>query len=92
MKKFTRKSFVYPILIITCAGLLTPAGFAEDVENNNVGLLKAGAAISNITPNLDDPIAGLRFVRHASEVPMKLAISQSFAFGGHNTALLLGAS
>jgi 3-oxoacyl-[acyl-carrier-protein] synthase II len=39
-------------------------------------------------PHLDDPIAPLNFVRHAGPATLNVAVSQSFAFGGHNTGLL----
>ena len=40
-------------------------------------------------PYLDAPMADLHFVRHAAAAPIDTAVSHSFAFGGHNTALLL---
>jgi 3-oxoacyl-[acyl-carrier-protein] synthase II len=39
--------------------------------------------------NLDEPIADLNFVRHVETFPIKKAVSQSFAFGGHNAGLVL---
>lgn len=39
--------------------------------------------------NLEEPIAGLNFVRRAGSYPMRAALSQSFAFGGHNAVLVL---
>lgn len=39
--------------------------------------------------NLDDPIADLNFALESRDVEADRAISQSFAFGGHNAALLL---
>jgi 3-oxoacyl-[acyl-carrier-protein] synthase II len=39
--------------------------------------------------NLEDPIADLNFVRRADSYPIRAALSQSFAFGGHNAALVL---
>jgi 3-oxoacyl-[acyl-carrier-protein] synthase II len=39
--------------------------------------------------NLEDPVCDLNFVKTAGEFPIKKAISQSFAFGGHNAALVL---
>jgi 3-oxoacyl-[acyl-carrier-protein] synthase II len=39
--------------------------------------------------NLTDPIADLAFVTRAEERELRYAVSQSFAFGGHNAALLL---
>lgn len=41
------------------------------------------------SPNLEKPIADLNFVRAAGKFPLRTALSQSFGFGGHNTALLL---
>ncbi len=38
--------------------------------------------------NLEDPIADLNFVRRAGSYPIRNALSQSFAFGGHNAALV----
>ena len=39
--------------------------------------------------NLDDPIADLNFIRSASPVNIKYGLSHSFAFGGHNAALIM---
>ncbi len=39
--------------------------------------------------NLEDPIADLNFITQAGPYPIKRAINQSFAFGGHNAALIL---
>ncbi|MFY9823097.1 MAG: beta-ketoacyl-[acyl-carrier-protein] synthase family protein [Thermoanaerobaculia bacterium] len=39
--------------------------------------------------NLEDPIADLNFVRQVDSYPIRAALSQSFAFGGHNAALVL---
>ncbi len=39
--------------------------------------------------NLEDPIADLNFVRQAGAWPIRNALSQSFAFGGHNAAVVL---
>lgn len=39
--------------------------------------------------NLQNPISPLNFVRNSSEFAIEKAITQSFAFGGHNAALLL---
>jgi 3-oxoacyl-[acyl-carrier-protein] synthase II len=38
--------------------------------------------------NLEDPIADLNFVRRADSYPIRAALSQSFAFGGHNAAVV----
>ena len=39
-------------------------------------------------PNLEAPI-DLNFIRTAGPADLEIAVSQSFAFGGHNTALLM---
>jgi 3-oxoacyl-[acyl-carrier-protein] synthase II len=41
--------------------------------------------------NLDDPIADLNFVRGGVRQPIRAAVAQAFAFGGHNAAVLLRA-
>jgi 3-oxoacyl-[acyl-carrier-protein] synthase II len=38
--------------------------------------------------NLEDPIADLNFVRRVDSYPIRNALSQSFAFGGHNAAVV----
>ena len=40
--------------------------------------------------NIDRPIAALNFVTACEPRTVRLAVSQSFAFGGHNAALLFG--
>lgn len=42
--------------------------------------------------NLTDPIADLNFVREPVRRPIRAAIAQAFAFGGHNAAVLLRAA
>lgn len=39
--------------------------------------------------NLDEPLTDLNFVRETTSAPMTAALSQSFAFGGHNAGLIL---
>jgi 3-oxoacyl-[acyl-carrier-protein] synthase II len=39
--------------------------------------------------NLEEPLSKLNFVREASSIPMQAALTQSFAFGGHNAGLVL---
>ncbi len=39
--------------------------------------------------NLDDPVEDLNFVQSAQPQNLSVAISQSFAFGGHNAGLIL---
>ncbi len=45
--------------------------------------------VTHICKNLQDPISDLNFVRNLSQqVDVRFGMSQSFAFGGHNAALL----
>lgn len=46
---------------------------------------------THVSKNLENPIRELNFVRDSGEKTMNVAISQSFAFGGHNAALLFQA-
>ena len=39
--------------------------------------------------NLDEPLTDLNFVRSSAPVPVEAALTQSFAFGGHNAGLVL---
>jgi len=39
--------------------------------------------------NLDHPIRDLNFARQAGECPIRTAVTQSFAFGGHNAAVVM---
>jgi len=39
--------------------------------------------------NLVDPIADLNFVTHAADYDLSFGLSQSFAFGGHNAAIVM---
>lgn len=41
--------------------------------------------------NLEEPIGGLRYVREQGRFPISCALSESFAFGGHNAALVMRA-
>jgi len=44
---------------------------------------------THICRNLDAPLRDLNFVRAAGQFDLRVAISQSFAFGGHNAAVVL---
>ncbi|MBW8879221.1 MAG: beta-ketoacyl-[acyl-carrier-protein] synthase family protein [Acidobacteria bacterium] len=43
---------------------------------------------THVCRNLEEPIADLNFVRRVDSYPIRNALSQSFAFGGHNAALV----
>ena len=44
---------------------------------------------THVCRNLENPIADLNFVRRAESVLLNVALSESFAFGGHNAAIVL---
>mgnify|MGYP001083275631 CR=1 FL=1 len=45
---------------------------------------------THVCRNLDHPMADLNFVTRTGSYPIKNAVSQSFGFGGHNAALVIG--
>jgi len=44
---------------------------------------------THICKNLEEPLTDLNFVRNVDSTPMDAALTQSFAFGGHNAGLVL---
>jgi 3-oxoacyl-[acyl-carrier-protein] synthase II len=60
-----------------------------------LGALVAALSIrdgkTHVCKNLENPVRDLNFVRSADSHPIRTAVTQSFAFGGHNAALLLKA-
>ncbi|MBD3241787.1 MAG: hypothetical protein GF331_14450 [Chitinivibrionales bacterium] len=46
---------------------------------------------THVCRNLEEPIADLSFVRSVEQRPIRTALTHSFAFGGHNAALVLSA-
>jgi 3-oxoacyl-[acyl-carrier-protein] synthase II len=44
---------------------------------------------THVCKNLEEPLADLKFARDATPAPMQAALTQSFAFGGHNAGLVL---
>lgn len=44
---------------------------------------------THVCKNLETPITDLNFVRESGSYQMKIGLTQSFAFGGHNVALLM---
>ncbi|MBI5397202.1 MAG: beta-ketoacyl-[acyl-carrier-protein] synthase family protein [Verrucomicrobia bacterium] len=57
-----------------------------------VAALSIRDGTTHVCKNLDHPIRDLNFVRSATRQPIRTAVAQSFAFGGHNAALLLKAA
>jgi 3-oxoacyl-[acyl-carrier-protein] synthase II len=45
--------------------------------------------MTHICKNLDTPLLDLNFVRHAERFDPQVGLSQSFAFGGHNAAVVM---
>jgi 3-oxoacyl-[acyl-carrier-protein] synthase II len=45
--------------------------------------------VTHICKNLESPVRDLNFVRTAAKRELNLGLSQSFAFGGHNAAVVL---
>jgi 3-oxoacyl-[acyl-carrier-protein] synthase II len=45
---------------------------------------------THVCRNLDNPMKDLNFVTRLDSYPIKMAISQSFGFGGHNAAVVIG--
>jgi len=44
---------------------------------------------THICKNLENPVRNLNFVREIGKFDLRVALSQSFAFGGHNAALVM---
>jgi 3-oxoacyl-[acyl-carrier-protein] synthase II len=44
---------------------------------------------THVCKNLEDPVRELNFVRKVARHDLRIGLSQSFAFGGHNAALVL---
>ncbi len=47
---------------------------------------------THICKNLDNPLRDLNFVRSSGPMHLRVGLSQSFAFGGHNAAVVLSQS
>lgn len=56
-----------------------------------VGALSIRDGATHVCKNLENPVRDLNFVRSAGSHSIRTAVTQSFAFGGHNAALLLKA-
>jgi 3-oxoacyl-[acyl-carrier-protein] synthase II len=54
-----------------------------------VTALSIAGATTHACRNLEEPVRDLNFVKEVREYSIRKAITQSFAFGGHNAALLL---
>jgi 3-oxoacyl-[acyl-carrier-protein] synthase II len=54
-----------------------------------VAALSLREGTTHVCRNLDTPVLDLNFARTVGQHDLRLALSQSFAFGGHNAALVL---
>lgn len=77
------------VLVNTTKSLLGHTIGASGAIEALVTALSLRDGTTHICKNLDTPVRDLNFVRTAGEFDLRLGISQSFAFGGHNAALVL---
>ena len=75
--------------IVATKSLLGHTSGASGAFETVVSALTLAQQRTHGCKNLDTPIARLNFVREAGPVAATYALSQSFAFGGHNAALVL---
>ncbi|MFQ5546357.1 MAG: beta-ketoacyl-[acyl-carrier-protein] synthase family protein, partial [Acidiferrobacterales bacterium] len=77
------------VLINSTKSLLGHTFGASGALEAAVTALSLKHRTTHICKNLEEPIADLDFVRSAVSHDIDAAISQSFAFGGHNAALVM---
>ncbi len=78
-------------LVNSTKSLLGHAIGASGALGSLVAALSIRDGTTHICKNLETPIHDLNFVRSVASHPIRIAAAQSFAFGGHNAALLLKA-
>lgn len=76
-------------LINTTKSLLGHSIGASGAIEALVTALSLRDGTTHVCKNLDTPLCDLNFVQQAGEFDLRLGISQSFAFGGHNAAVVL---
>lgn len=84
-----RRVFAPDILVNSTKSLLGHSIGASGAIEVAVTALSLKNQTTHICRNLDDPIADLNFVYSVQPQEMKYAFTHSFAFGGHNTGLVL---
>ena len=84
-----RRVFGKDVLINSTKSLLGHTFGASGALEAAVTALSLEHQTTHICKNLEEPIADLNFVRSAASYDIDAAISQSFAFGGHNAGLVL---
>ncbi len=76
-------------LVNTTKSLLGHSIGASGAIEALVTALSLRDGTTHVCKNLDTPVRDLNFVQKAGKFDLRLGISQSFAFGGHNAAVVL---
>lgn len=79
------------VLVNSTKSLLGHTIGASGALSALVAALSIRDQTTHVCKNLQNPVRDLNFVRSAGSHSIRTAVSQSFAFGGHNAALLLKA-
>jgi 3-oxoacyl-[acyl-carrier-protein] synthase II len=77
------------ILVNSTKSLLGHTIGASGALGAMVAALSIRDGTTHICKNLENPVRDLNFVRSVVSHPIRTVVTQSFAFGGHNAALLL---
>jgi len=77
------------VLINSTKSLLGHSIGASGAIEALVTALSLRDGTTHICKNLDTPLLGLNFVRSVEQHDLRIGLSQSFAFGGHNAAVVL---
>ncbi|MCX7825398.1 MAG: beta-ketoacyl-[acyl-carrier-protein] synthase family protein [Verrucomicrobiae bacterium] len=84
--------FGQKVLVNSTKSLLGHTIGASGALGAIVAALSIRDGTTHVCKNLDHPIRDLNFVRSSIRQPIRTAVAQSFAFGGHNAALLMRAA
>ena len=77
------------VLVNTTKSLLGHSIGASGAIEALVTALSLRDGTTHVCKNLDTPVRDLNFVQTAGEFDLRIGLSQSFAFGGHNAAIVL---
>jgi len=83
-----QQQFPHKPLVNTTKSLIGHSFGASGAIEAAVCVLSLRDQTTHVCHNLSEPIAPLNFVRESKKEQLQYALSESFAFGGHNTALL----
>ena len=85
-----RRIFTKPIWVNSTKSLLGHTLGASGSIEAVVTVLTLADQVTHVCKNLENPISDLNFVRtFHKKIEVNVGLTQSFAFGGHNAALLL---